>query len=468
MATFRHLFAVLSLILAVGFVLHAQSAAQEGACSGENLLVAFSAGAQYDAACAAFTACMEVADDSDFVPCVPHFYAERAALCETDDQICVAQARLHTALIGLTVGNGYVDHGQPDAFWTNLADRIGHRTTLESVNIQDALAWYEPLSQVYNSEFSQHPMLLYSSSVLEVLKDDPESGFELIADSITEDSNNPLVYLTRGDLYATSGADERAALDYFLSAALTGAPGLNEALETMLTSRTGAYPFSYDAAVYALYPVLETYEGPGGRAIIDTALEEPIEIQLQQYGDLLLFIPDFDQEHEEDPYRVLLPLYPMEAGVGESYSWYGSDYDYDLGSFLTLQTIEAGFKVVREDYSFEANSAREFLLVPEGSEDPRPTGFRCEGAPVTRLEGATFATPLRWWEPVQLYDQPGGTATEIEQNSQMLIALTGTFECRDGFTWWPVTITIEEAEHAGWIQENETANSYRFERIDYD
>ena len=121
-----------------------------------------------------------------------------------------------------------------------------------------------------------------------------------------------------------------------------------------------------------------------------------------------------------------------------------------------------------QTYRFEANSAREFLLVPEGSEDPRPVGFRCEGAPVTRLEGATFATPLRWWEPIQLYDQPSGTATEIEQDAQMLIALTGMPECRDGFTWWPVTVTIEEAEHTGWIQENETANTYRFARIDYD
>jgi hypothetical protein len=260
-----------------------------------------------------------------------------------------------------------------------------------------------------------------------------------------------------------------AALDYFIATTLTGAPGLSEELETMLTSRTSAYPFGYDAAVYALYPVLQTHEGPGGRSIIDMTLEEPIETYLQPYGDLVLFIPaDFEHEREENPYRILLPFYAIAEGIDERYIWIGYDYYAGYSSQLSLTRTDSGFAGQRKDSMFEAHSALEFILVPDGSGDPRPAGFRCEGAPLTRLEGAVFATPLRWWEPVQLYDEPSGTATEIEQDSQMLIALNGEPECFGGFTWWPVKVIIESEEQTGWIQENMDSTQYFYDRIDYD
>lgn len=472
MATFRCAVAVIILLMTAssGFAQDGEAAAQPNACSGDKFLVAFTTDAQYDAACAAFTACMEVVEDFDFVPCMPHFYAERAALCEASEDICLAEAQLHTALIGLTVGNPYFGHGQADEFWTDLAARIDGRTGLTAAEIEDTLAWYAPLPAIYNSEWEQHPMLALSSAVLQLLKGDAAAALELAQNAIQEDSNNPLLYLMRGDLYAAQGENERAALDYFMAATLTGNPELSDDLVSILNARTSAYPFSLGVTErYALYPTIKTSEGPGGRTIIDMTLEEPTEISLQQYGEQLLFIPaDRTRERDENTYRVLLPLYPMDESVDESYRWFGSDYDSDLGSYITLKKIETGFKVVREDYKFEANSARQFLLVPEGTGDPRPQGFRCEGAPISRLVGATFATPLTSWDAINLYDKPGGEVTEIEQGPEMLIALDGDPECLGGFTLWPVTITVGENEYVGWIAENEDMTTYLYDWIEYD
>src|SRR5690606_4940955 len=135
-----------------------------------------------------------------------------------------------------------------------------------------------------------------------------------------------------------------------------------------------------------------------------------------------------------------------------TYSWHGEDYDDGYGTRITLSEVDGIFKGSRSDFVFERTTSRQFLLALEGHEDPRPNGFRCEGSPLTRLEGARFATPLLWWEPVQLYDAPGGTATEIESDSQTLIVMRGGPECLNGYTWWQVGIIISSVETDGWIQ----------------
>lgn len=471
MTSFRHIVTVMVLMVVATAGLAVQdhlTRAQDTACSGHEMLIPFSADTQYDAACAVFLACMDVAED--YMPCMPHFYAERAEMCEPDNDICVAQARLHTALIELTVGNAYYGPGQPDKYWTGLADRIGRLMTFDATAIEDALAWYEPLTAIYNSEYIQHPMLAFSNGVLRLLYGDTEAALELTHDAIRDDSNNALLYLTRGDLYAAGGENKRAALDYFMASALSSNAGLSKPLETLLTARTSEYPIDFEVAdASMLYPMWGAHSGPGGTALIDMNLEAPIEFYLQPYDELLLFIPaNLEQEREEDPYRVLLPVYVMRRSTDESFIWHGGDYDADFGSSLTLTQTENGFNVKREDYRFEATSARESLLVPKGSDDPRPEGFRCEGAPVSRLMDATVAFPLRWWDTVKLYDEPGGDVAEIKRDKPLSITLIGELKCLGGFTWWPVIITQGEAKHTGWITENEDSISYLYDWIERD
>jgi hypothetical protein len=40
-----------------------------------------------------------------------------------------------------------------------------------------------------------------------------------------------------------------------------------------------------------------------------------------------------------------------------------------------------------------------------------------------------LAFPLTWWDTVKLYDEPGGQATELEQDTALSITLTGEPEC---------------------------------------
>jgi hypothetical protein len=464
MQTTRHALAILALLIAGVFaVQRPEATARDGACS-DPLLVAFSADAQYDAACDAFTACQAYVEH--FTPCTPHFYAERVQNCEESDVLCIAQAQLHTALIGLTVGNGYVDHGQPDDFWSKLAAKIADRDSIGAKTFDELELWYAPLAKNYGS----HPMLDYSYAVLANLSGDTDAAAANFDSAVEEDSTNALIYLVRGDFHSAEGHDDLAALDYFITTAILGAPGLHEGLATLVTGRTSAYPFTYSAKKpYEMYPVLLTYEGPGGRAIVDNTMEPPIEMYLQQHGDLLLFIPgDIEAEREENPNRVLLPFYVMsETAAGDIY-WSGTDYASGYVSRIRMIGTDLIFAGTRTDIIFEGMATQQFILVPAGSGDPRPQGLRCEGSPLSRLEDAVFATPLRWREPINLYDEPGGTATEIEQDSQMLIVLDGELECLDGYTWWPVKVVIDSKEQIGWIQENVDSTNYLYDRIDYD
>lgn len=464
MRTTRRVMAILTLLIVVIFaVQRSEATAQDSVCGGP-LLSAFSADPQYEAACEAFTACKAYVEN--ITPCTPHFYVERMQNCEGSDVICIAQAQLHSALIGLTIGNGYVDHGQTDQYWRDLAAKIADRELLETGTYDELMQWYAPLAKSYDS----HPMLDYSYGVLANLSGDTDAAATYFDQAVLEDSTNALIYLVRGDFHAAQSHNDLAALNYFIGTTILGAPGLHEGLEAMVTGRTSTYPFNYSTAeAYALYPVLHTHEGPGGRAIADKSLEPPVEIYLQPHGDLVLFIPGgIEAEQEDNPYRVLLPVYALSETIAGDIYWSGTDYATGYASRIRLIGTELIYVGSRTDIIFEGLSTQEFILVPQGSDDPRPEGFRCEGSPLSRLEDAVFATPLRWWEPVLLYDEPGGTATEIEQVSQMLIALRGQPECLDGFTWWPVVIMINSEEQGGWIQENVDTTQYYYDRIDYD
>lgn len=431
--------------------------AQAPACSG-GALAAFSENPEYDAACAAYAACNAIA--ASFSACSPHFLAERLAECETDDVVCLAQGRLQTALISLQFGNGYQSADLlPASYWTELAAKLLKADEVSQADEAEITSWFAPLAEAYGS----HPALEYVSGVVAELNGNSEAALAAYNRALSSDVNAPVVYLTRGDLLAAQGEPELAALDYFMLAALTGAVGLHENLETLITTRTAAYPFDLSAATeFARYRVLQRYGGPGGGAILDESLVAPDTVKLLPYAGKLLLIPA-DAEPEKSPYVIHLPFYTLERSADrDTFTWAGDDYVSGYFKRFSLTEADSIYTVEQTDIVFEGVSVAEFILAPPDSDDPRPEGFRCEGAPLTRLQGADSAIPLSYFEPVRLYDAPGSeTFTEFPQTGEVFVITLEDAEpvCADGFTWYQAAVSDDQA---GWIRENTDATSYFF------
>lgn len=453
-------------LLCVG-LFGATVSAEDPACSGDFVGV-FGGSAEYEAACASFKACQ--AADGSFVKCAPHFLAERLAVCTSMDAVCVAQARLQTALIGLYQGNGYQVQTQTQEFWTALTARLlDSEMVTAAADTGEAANWFKALAVDYGS----HPMLSYIYGALAELGGDDAGAEANYLDALGQNTNDPLIYWTLGDFHAASGNAEQAAIDYALAEALVGAPETSAQLMAAFEVHTESYPLDLSAAEeHLLYPFRQYYGGPGGSGAVDRSLEAPVPVRILQYGARLLYIDDLSAQLEEDDNRVVLPIYELMLDEFGSYVWSGQDfYDGFWASLSLIQTeAEDAFRGNRSDTVFEGSSTLDFFVSEPSIPDPRPLGFRCEGAPQTRLQEAIFARPLTYFEPITLYDQPGSeVATEIEQVSQLIIGVDSGPECLDGFTWYQVTVIVDGVEQAtGWIRENYDATHYRYDIMFYD
>ena len=450
MQTFRCAIAALTLLIAMAFTLSSQeTSAQENACS-DPLLIAFSADAQYDAACEAFMACFE--RTGDHVPCTLYFLDTRLMACPDGDLLCAARARLHTALIGLTVGNGYQHHGQADDFWHAMAGRIAEIDFGELTNAEEATDWYTPLIEAYQL----HPMISYSLGVLKQTLGDFDGAISAFGSALSLSTDEPLIYLTLADLHAVLGDEALAAINYYMVAATAEDAGLPENIAAYIGGLDERFQLDISAAEdYALFPVLQRYAGPGGTSVYDRSLNEPQPVRLLKTSNRLLLIPEeAETELEKNQYRVNLPLYVFNSDGNGAYTWRGEDYDDGYLSQMVLIEADGALEGYRSDIVFEGSSMLVLTLAPFGQADPRLDPFRCESAPASLLSIGMSAVRLNvFTEPFALYDEPDGDiVSEFTQGQEVVLLVTDGPVCDGPFTWYEVS--LEDSDETGWVREN--------------
>lgn len=435
--------------------------AQDSAACPDDMLVMFSSNAEYDSACSAFMACYDA--EADFIACSPHFLVERLAVCGNDDAMCVAQARLQTALISLYHGNGFEAQSLTDESWMTLATALLDADALADSSTGNSItALFTEL--VTHSSFD-HPMPEYIRGVAAEAYGNTAMA-EQIYSVVVSSTNDPLVYLTRGDLYAALGDNDKAALDYTLFATTVAAPELSDGVQAILEATAEAFPLDLSAAQpYSLYPVLHEDSGPGGSWAFDASLEPASDVMLLPVGDGLLFIQDESAQRAAGEYRLILPFYTLTARTDETLEWWGRDFYEWFFAEIQLSATDAAnvYHGTRRDVVFEGTRVREFYLAPAGDSDPRPDGFRCDGAPRTYLADATNVYIRHPFETHFLYDAPGGNVvTEIAMATTPATDFTIVSgpECADGFTWYEV----KSDTYSGWIQENIDATQYALGR----
>ncbi|MBK8134446.1 MAG: hypothetical protein IPK52_01195 [Chloroflexi bacterium] len=467
MSNTRFILITFLLLAAATFALPGQSSlAEEPACSG-GLLALFAVSDEYEAACTEFSVCYEAT--GDFQQCATIFLLNRLDVCPPEDLVCVTQARLQASLIGLQVGNGYSAQTQPQAYWTGLAEQLLVANSIAEASGRVASDWFKALAV----DYGEHPMLSYAYGALAELSGNLEAAEALYADALSQNTSDPLIYLTRGDFFAAHGESTRAALDYFMTGAASTDTRLQQAAGTRLAGLGVSDTFNVSEAQASFsYPLLRSGGGPGGSYAFDLSLDAPTPVALHAYADVLLYFVDSATQLVENDYRVVLPVYPLVLDDFGSYVWTGEDYYDGFWAFISLTPAETEgvYDGSRSDTVFESSSALDFLVSPLDMGDPRPERFRCEGAPTTRLADAVFVRPLTYFEPITLYNQPGGeVAAEIEQVSQLIIGVDEGPECLDGFTWYRITVIVEGVDQAtGWIRENYDATEYEYDIMFYD
>jgi hypothetical protein len=264
----------------------------------------------------------------------------------------------------------------------------------------------------------------------------------------------PLVYYSRGHLYAAQGDTERANRDFSTFSAFQADYPYLAGLSIPEGMESYGLP---DSETWTRFPLAEFSHSPGGESAA-YIFDEPantVEIAWLDGGESLavadlytpgtkiwgLSLPEvLFFACEDNTCRRALNFHQLCCGLSVD------------GTYLTITFDDDYTEVMERSIGSESGGVAYAVLLPAPADDPRPT-VPCEGSLYPRLQAGLTASAQPHWMPLILYAAPS-TDSEVvisgENWERTSFTITGDFVCGEGNNWWPVEMPDGTT---GWIQE---------------
>lgn len=388
-------------------------------------------------------------------PCGPQFITDILTLC--DETPCEQARLLDYAAVEIAIENRF-EGRDSDLFQTELA------TILDSYANAQYEAAANELFRLY--EGYRHRLLPYAAGLAYEGAGDIDQAIISYEQAERTQFNTPVIYYSRGYLYAVLGMEERAKADFYTYAFLAEEQPDLDALEIPADVET--YTLQ-DPETWTLFPLAGYGSSPGGEYTSNEFSVDSRDIAISRIDDGLIAVRGLYSSEEQTRFRLpdvlffwcgdtmcvrYLTLQQTFQGLSSGGTQLTLIFDDEIA---TLETYNEGS---------ESSSTSLSVLGRAPATDPRPT-IPCENGVYPRLQVGDHVYPQPEWYPIDIYAAPNTDSEPVRRDVLDTGALTvsGPLVCGEaGDNWW--TITLGDGT-TGWVQEAR-GTSYILMTYDYD